>query len=176
MYEKLFGLQEEVFKVLANQKRLEIIQLLATGELNVSEMIDMLGLSQANLSQHLALMRRARLLNITKDGTKVYYRLADSTVAEAVFAVRDFLVKNNQLDEQEQQYFDQSIELYPVVKDVVCGMRLSAARSSYHASHAGQDYFFCASGCLDKFHGAPSHYAHKTPNMDKVNNKEQAHA
>jgi ArsR family transcriptional regulator len=160
MYEKLFQLQEEVFKVLANQKRLEIIQLLANGELCVGEMIDMLGLPQANLSQHLAQMRRAGLLARSKKGTKVYYRVADPAVAEAVFVVRDFLIHSGKLDEEATQYLAQSAKVYPVTKDVVCGMRLSAARSSYRADHEGQMYFFCAAGCQEKFLERPEIYAH----------------
>jgi len=175
MYEKLFNLQEEVFKVLANQKRLEIIQLLASGELCVGDMIDMLGIAQANLSQHLALMRRAGLLKITKRGTKVYYRLADSTIADAVFSVRNFLVTNNQLGPKEQEYFNQAIELYPVVKDVVCGMRLSAVQSSYEIQHEHRQYFFCASGCRDIFRQDPVKYAHKISTLHSDNNTEKAH-
>ena len=175
MYEKLFNLQEEVFKVLANQKRLEIIQLLANGELCVGDMIDMLGIAQANLSQHLALMRRAGLLKSTKRGTKVYYRLADQTIADAVFSVRNFLVTNNQLAPNEQEYFNQANELYPVVTDVVCGMRLSAAQSSYEIQHEHREYFFCASGCKDKFSQHPAKYAHKPVQLPASNTMEKAH-
>jgi len=158
MYEKIFQLQEEIFKVLANQKRLEIIQLLSNKQLCVSEMIEMLGLPQANLSQHLALMRRAGLLKISKNGTKVYYHLADQKVAEVVFSVREFLINSEQLDDETQQYLNQSVRLYPVAKDVVCGMRMSAARSSHHSDHEGQAYFFCASGCQEKFTKNPAKY------------------
>lgn len=158
MYEKVFGLQEEIFKVLANQKRLEIIHLLSNGELCVSEMIDMLGLAQANLSQHLSLMRRASLLKVSKRGTKVYYQLSDPAIAEAVFAVRGFLVGTNQFDDNDQQYFNQSIDLYPLVKDVVCGMRLSANTSNYNLEHNNEKYFFCASGCKQKFIDKPKEY------------------
>ena len=159
MYEKLFHLQEEVFKVLANQKRLEIIQLLAERELCVSDMIDMLGLPQANLSQHLAQMRRSGLLKVTKQGTRVYYRLNDQKIAEAVFNVRDFLLNTQQLDKKLHHYLEKSANLYPVATDAVCGMRLSTVRSSYHVDYDGQSYFFCASGCKEKFLETPTRYA-----------------
>ena len=159
MYEKIFQLQEEVFKVLANQKRLEIIQLLSNNKLCVTEMINMLGLSQSNLSQHLSLMRRAGLLKVTKNGTKVYYQLTDSKLAELVFSVRDFLIDHERLDDETKQYFTKPQQLYPLAKDAVCGMRLSAARASYHTEYNEQEYFFCASGCHDLFVDNPQKYA-----------------
>ena len=170
MYEKIFQLQEEVFKVLANQKRLEIIQLLSNNQLCVSDMIDMLGLPQSNLSQHLSLMRRAGLLKVTKTGTKVYYQLSDPKVAELVFSVRDFLVNHEQLDEETRQYFSLPQQLYPLAKDVVCGMRLSAARSSYRIDYSGQPYSFCASGCYDTFMNDPQKYAVKQLKQETIVN------
>src|SRR5690606_56339 len=129
MYEKIFQLQEEVFKILANQKRLEIIQLLSNTQLSVNEMVEMLGIPQANLSQHLSPMRRAGLLKVNRVGTKVYYQLADQRIAELVLSVRELLINNEQLDEATLEYFNQPADLYPLAKDVVCGMRVSVARS-----------------------------------------------
>ena len=161
MYEKIFQLQEEVFKVLANQKRLEIIQLLSSSPLCVNDMVDMLGLPQSNLSQHLSLMRRSGLLTVTKSGTKVYYQLADPKLAELVFSLRDFLMNHEQVDDETRRYFNADQQLYPLAKDVVCGMRLSAARSNYRVEHDGRLYFFCASGCHDTFLAGPRPYTLK---------------
>ena len=168
MYEKIFQLQEEVFKILANQKRLEIIQLLSNTSLSVNEMVDMLGLPQANLSQHLSLMRNAGLVKITRVGTKVYYELTDQSIAELVFRVRDLLVKHENLDESVRHYFNQPAKLYPVAKDVVCGMRVSAARSNFRLTYDEKEYFFCASGCKDTFERDPLKYAIKTPNHKEI--------
>ncbi len=172
MYEKIFQLQEEVFKILANQKRLEIIQLLSNTSLSVNEMVDMLGLPQANLSQHLSLMRRAGLVKITRVGTKVYYQLTDQSVAELVFRVRDMLTTHENFDESVRQYFNQPTELYPVAKDVVCGMRVSVAQSNFRSTHNEQGYFFCASGCKDTFEKNPSKYAvKKHTHKEAINGK-----
>lgn len=168
MYEKIFQLQEEVFKVLANQKRLEIIQLLSNSQLSVNEMVEMLGLPQANLSQHLSLMRRAGLLKVTRVGTKIYYQLSDQHIADLIFSVRDLLIKHEQLDEATRQYFNQPTELYPLAKDVICGMRVSTARTNFRLEHEGHDYFFCASGCIDTFKRNPSKYAVKKLNREEV--------
>src|SRR3990167_9160700 len=101
MYNKIFLLEEEVFKVMANQKRLEIIQLLKHQELSVSEMVSMLGIRQANLSQHLALLRQRNLLKVRKDGQKVYYRLADKRIAKAVDLIFNFLGSQQRLNSTE---------------------------------------------------------------------------
>lgn len=159
MYEKIFQLQEEFFKIVANQKRLEIVQLLSDTRLSVNEMTEMLGLPQANLSQHLALMRRASLLKVTRAGTKVYYQLTDQRVAELVFSARDLLISHQQLDEATRHYFSHPKSLYPLAKDAVCGMRLSATRSSCHVEYDDHQYFFCASGCKDVFEKNPKKYA-----------------
>jgi YHS domain-containing protein len=124
-------------------------------------MIDMLGLPQANLSQHLALMRRSGLLKVTKKGTRVYYRLNDQKIAGAVFNVRDFLLNTQQLDKKSHHYLEKSANLYPVATDAVCGMRLSTVRSSYKVDYKGQAYFFCASGCKEKFLKTPIRYLSK---------------
>jgi DNA-binding transcriptional ArsR family regulator/YHS domain-containing protein len=172
MYEKIFQLQEEVFKILANQKRLEIIQLLSNTQLSVNEMVEMLGIPQANLSQHLSPMRRAGLLKVNRVGTKVYYQLADQRIADLVLSVRELLINNEQLDEATRGYFNQPANLYPLAKDVVCGMRVSAARSSFQLKHAGHEYFFCASGCKGIFEKNPSKYAIKqSPQKETVNER-----
>src|SRR3972149_11902545 len=98
MYNQIFALEEEVFKVVANQKRLEIIQLLKHKELSVTEMVNMLGIRQANLSQHLSLLRQSNLLEVRKDGQKVYYRLADRKIAKAVDLVFNFLASRQRFN------------------------------------------------------------------------------
>lgn len=161
MYEKMFQLQEEVFKALAHQKRIEIVQLLSSRPLSVSEMVEMLGLPQANLSQHLSIMRRAGLLKVSRCATKAYYQLTDPCVARLVLEVQGLLVSQGQLDKSAQRYFRQSDVLYPLVKDVVCGMRISIVHSNFYTTHRGRLYYFCASGCLEKFEKTPRKYLAK---------------
>ncbi len=72
-----------VVSVLANAKRLEIIDLLAEGEKTVTELADNLGLAQAGTSQHLAAMRKVGMLETKKRGNFVFYRLADPKIASA---------------------------------------------------------------------------------------------
>jgi ArsR family transcriptional regulator len=148
MYSKLFGLEEEVFKILANQKRLEIIQLLRKQELNVTEMIAMLGLRQANLSQHLSLLRQNGLVSVTKKGREIYYKLADDKIGESIDLIYNFLRKQYNLDTEAQR----ATSPFPIVIDPICGMRISASEAyASITDDAGKTYYFCASGCENAF-------------------------
>ena len=153
MHQKIISLEEETFKVLANHKRLEILQLLKHQSLNVNEMVQMLGLSQPNLSQHLTLLRHHGLVKVNRQGQKAYYSLADNKITKAVEMVYQFL--------QNQHGFTDDFPaklLFPIVKDVVCGMRLSASEAFEKSTHHGKTYYFCASGCHEKFVKGPGQY------------------
>jgi DNA-binding transcriptional ArsR family regulator/YHS domain-containing protein len=153
MYLELLGLEEDVFKVIANQKRLEIIQLLDKRELNVSEMIEMLGLRQANLSQHLALLRQHKLVTVNKKGRESYYKLSDKRIAKAVGLIYQFL----QAEHGVRADFSAE-DVFPIVTDPVCGMRLSASEAFSSFEHGGKTYYFCASGCTHKFSKRPQKF------------------
>ena len=76
MYSELFRLQAKLLKVLAQPKRLEIIHLLRDQRLNVSEIYSMLDLPQANVSQHLMVLREASIVTAEREGKAIYYSLA----------------------------------------------------------------------------------------------------
>ncbi len=69
-----------MLKQLANPKRLLISCQLLNGERSVGELADYIGLSQSALSQHLAKMREAGLVDTEKRGHMVYYRLCSMRV------------------------------------------------------------------------------------------------
>ncbi len=66
----------ELLKAMANEWRLMILCQLAEGEKTVSELQSVLGLSQSALSQHLAVLRRERIVNARKHAQSVSYSLA----------------------------------------------------------------------------------------------------
>lgn len=144
MYGKLFSLEEEIFQVLANEKRLEILQLLRSGDRNVSEMLEMLGLRQANLSQHLSLLKKSGLLTSVKRGREVYYRLSDNHITDALDNIHAFV-------SNRYEFQTPSDSAFPFVIDSICGMRLSAADAYGSLESGGETYYFCASGCLEQF-------------------------
>ncbi len=156
MYQQLFRLEEEALKVMANQKRLEIIQLLNHKELSVSEMVAMLGIPQANLSQHLSVLRQSSLVKVRRHGQRIYYSLADKNIAKAADIIYRFLEKRERMDIPVSK---KAGEIYPIVKDPVCGMRVSVHEAFAHTQYNGQTYFFCAGGCAKKFASRPKNFA-----------------
>ncbi|HVC30236.1 MAG TPA: metalloregulator ArsR/SmtB family transcription factor [Steroidobacteraceae bacterium] len=66
----------ELLRSLASEKRLRILCLLADGERSVGELCAALALSQTNVSQQLAVLRRAGLVRGRRDGQTIHYSLA----------------------------------------------------------------------------------------------------
>lgn len=161
MYDQLFGLQEEVFKIIASRKRLEIIQLLHGRELSVTEMSGMLGIRQANISQHLAELRQARIVTARRDGVKVFYKLTDERILEACTLIKLFLQAQYKLDPATLELMQDDVSVFPGVKDVVCGMRISVHHAGGLAEWEGKKYYFCGSGCLQKFNADPGSFVDK---------------
>jgi rhodanese-related sulfurtransferase/DNA-binding transcriptional ArsR family regulator len=67
-------------KALASAHRLEILEVLAQGEHSVEELAKETGMSVANASQHLQVLRAAQLVEVRREGVYIYYRLADEQV------------------------------------------------------------------------------------------------
>ena len=72
-----------VGRALADPKRLCVLESLAAGEVSVSELSTRVGCQVPNMSQHLAVLRSAGLVQSRRDGSTVFYRLADVRVLEA---------------------------------------------------------------------------------------------
>jgi DNA-binding transcriptional ArsR family regulator len=97
---EVLKLQAELCKALSDPNRLHIIMELRGGERTVNELTDMLGLKQSNTSQHLAVLRRVGVVSPRRDGSAVYYRLANPKIAEACDLVHEVIaeqLKNHQL-------------------------------------------------------------------------------
>lgn len=163
VYQKVINLEEETFKVLANRKRLEILQLLNNRQLSVNEMVEMLGMRQPNLSQHLTLLRQYKLVKVDREGQKAFYSLADNKITKAVGMIYQFLQTQHGFSEEFPAKY-----LFPIVKDVVCGMRLSASEVFDTTKYAGQTYYFCASGCKEKFVSGPKRYVKEVREVVKI--------
>jgi len=90
--QRIFRLQSEICKILANPKRLEILHELRGGEMTVGQLASSTGLRQANVSQHLALMRRGNLLVERREGNRVLYHIADKRINKACDTMREVLL------------------------------------------------------------------------------------
>lgn len=85
----------ERLKALADPTRLRILHFLEDGERCVSEVVDRVGGSQANVSKHLAILRRAGLVDCRRRGLNVLYRVTDATslsICRTICAVLSILL------------------------------------------------------------------------------------
>jgi ArsR family transcriptional regulator len=88
---QLFRLQAEICKTLAEPKRLMILHELRDGEMSVGQLVSALGVPQANMSQHLAIMRERGIVTTRREGTTIYYSLASPKIGEACDLVQQVL-------------------------------------------------------------------------------------
>lgn len=158
MYAQIFQLHADLHKALAHPKRLEIVHLLRDQELPVSDIHTMLDLPQANISQHLMVLREAHVVVSRRDGKQIFYKLSDPNISTASDALRNVLIAQHKGTELADEFSLKMQELVPVVQDPVCHMRVSPKTAGFHLSYNHQDYYFCASGCLSKFTHSPTKY------------------
>src|SRR5215831_8952565 len=86
--DRLYAQFARIGKAVGSPHRIEMLELLAQGERTVHSLATEVGLSIANASQHLQLLRQSALVETRKDGLHVYYRLADPGVFELCAALR----------------------------------------------------------------------------------------
>lgn len=159
MHNQLFKLQENVFKALAHSRRLEIIYLLRDQKLTVSQIYTMLDLPQANVSQHLQILREQNIVLANKDGKKITYKIAQSKYLQIADIVRELIIdQHTNLDNPDDLNVDLNA-IVPLTHDFVCNMRVSPKTAGFIHYYNGKVYYFCASGCLEKFKKEPKKYA-----------------
>lgn len=77
-------------KAMAHPLRLKILCILGnTDEVSVQDIVDMVGTSQSNISQHLSILRDKGILACRKDANKVYCRIADEKILQLMVAMRE---------------------------------------------------------------------------------------
>lgn len=88
---ELYQLHASVCKGLADPKRLLILNALRDGERSVTDLVDDLDIPQANVSQHLAVLRDRGLVRGRRDGQWVYYSLTSTKIVEAMDLLREVM-------------------------------------------------------------------------------------
>ncbi|GAA4368716.1 metalloregulator ArsR/SmtB family transcription factor [Hymenobacter saemangeumensis] len=88
--DQVYGALADLTKALANPRRLEIVDLLAQGEFAVEDIARETGLSIANTSQHLQVLKGVQLVSATRDGHYLRYRLANPDVYAAWQLLRTY--------------------------------------------------------------------------------------
>lgn len=95
MANKLIDKEEDIqqaaqaIKAIAHPLRLKILCVLGDREISVQEIVDQVGTSQSNISQHLAILRDKGVLTTRKDANRVYYRIGDPRTIKLVGMMRD---------------------------------------------------------------------------------------
>lgn len=97
--DRLFELHAEVCKALSNPVRLRVINELQDKEMTVGALAKKLGIRQAHLSQHLAVLRQRGVVASRKDGVNVYYCIANPKIIKACNLMRAVLMENLQKDQ-----------------------------------------------------------------------------
>ena len=120
---KLFENFARVAKALASANRLELLEALAQGERSVDGLAQATGMSVANTSNHLRIMREGGLVQSRKEGTQVIYSLTDEKVPLLLAGIR--YVAERHLAEVERivrENFNSRDKLTPVRRDELLGM------------------------------------------------------
>jgi len=94
MPESLRQFKAEIFQALAHPTRIAILEQLREGELTVGTFAERLGLEQANLSQHLAVLRAKQIVTTRKAGNQVFYSVRDPLILDVLDLMRRYFHKH----------------------------------------------------------------------------------
>lgn len=96
MNKELYQVKTKMIKALANPIRLLIVDLLASGEKNVSELTELTGEEQSNVSKCLAVLKSNGIVAARKDGMNVYYSLKICCMGEFFTCMNKMLEENSE--------------------------------------------------------------------------------
>jgi ArsR family transcriptional regulator len=84
----------ELFKVMSNPKRLEILNIIKDKEVTVNEISKILDVRKSNTSQHLAYLRYVGVVVARRSGKNIYYKLVDPRLVEPCKILSQIKIKN----------------------------------------------------------------------------------
>lgn len=93
MEQKLYELHAEMCKVFSAPRRLEVLNLLRDKELSVGQLAGLMRIRQANLSQHLALLKERGVVKTRRCAVTIYYSLSNPKVIKAFDIIREILLE-----------------------------------------------------------------------------------
>lgn len=93
MEHKLYELHAAMCRVFTSPKRLEILNRLRDKELSVGQLVKIVKIRQANISQHLGILREKGIVKTRRDGVTVYYSLANPKILKAFDIIREMLLE-----------------------------------------------------------------------------------
>lgn len=111
----LYGQFARIGHALSSPRRIELLDLLGQSEKTVEELADACAMPVKNTSAHLRVLRQARLVETRKQGTSVFYRLADESVAPVLHALqRTARRRLTEVEHVTRMYLDDRDALQPV--------------------------------------------------------------
>jgi YHS domain-containing protein/DNA-binding transcriptional ArsR family regulator len=156
-YEQIFHHQTTLFKSIAHPKRLEIVQLLVDQDLPVTDIFSMLDLPQDYVSKQLAVLKKANIVHVVRQGKQLVYGVKDQRLKKILKLSRDIAIDQQpgRIEEELKQSFAHT---FPSVVDPVCGMSVTPRSASAGVHWEGKAYYFCGSGCKKNFELKPEKY------------------
>jgi DNA-binding transcriptional ArsR family regulator len=115
--EAIYVLHAEILKCLAQPRRLMILDCLRSGEKSVGELAELLGLSQPNVSQHLAALRAQDIVATRREGNTIFYSLVDATIVRACDICHEFLAERMKSAEALASHFSRVRPLGAIESD-----------------------------------------------------------
>jgi len=94
MPDSLRRFKADIFQALGHPTRIAIIELLEGGELSAGALIEKLGMEQANVSQHLAVLRAKQIVINRKVGNQVFYSVRDPIILKIFALMRRYFQKS----------------------------------------------------------------------------------
>ena len=91
MEHKIYELHAQMCKVFTSPKRLEILNMLRDKELSVGQLVKKANIRQANISQHLSILREKGIVKTRRAGKTIFYSLTNSKIIKAFDIIREIL-------------------------------------------------------------------------------------
>lgn len=108
MQDSLRRFKAGIFQALAHPTRIAILELLAEGEFSTGELIEKLGVEQANVSQHLGVLRARQVVVNRKAGNQVFYSVRDPVIIEILTLMRRYF----------HQHLKESMEMLQAIENL----------------------------------------------------------
>lgn len=91
--EKFYTMHADMCKTISNPRRQAIINTIRDKEMTVSDIVKKTGVSQANISQHLSILRSKGLVQTRRDGNSIYYSLSSPKILKAYDLISEVLME-----------------------------------------------------------------------------------
>ena len=117
MLSSLRQFKAEIFQALGHPTRVAIAEHLAHGETTVGRLCEQIGVEQANVSQHLAVLRSKHIVETRKEGNQIFYRLRTPLVGDMLEMMRQYFFEH--VDDAMEMLRQEKREATKAVRKIV---------------------------------------------------------